>query len=100
MKQMLRRRRYGNTLNYYNNHNIRLLQKYSSTLEKEEYTRVDPVEHVLLRPGMYVGATQRSSRVMWLANQKMDFQLNILQITTCAISLALVLRDDLIFYHV
>ena len=37
MKQMLRRRRYGNTLNYYNNHNIRLLQKYSSTLEKEEY---------------------------------------------------------------
>ena len=69
MKQMLRRRRYGNTLNYYNNHNIRLLQKYSSTLEKEEYTRVDPVEHVLLRPGMYVGATQRSSRVMWLVNQ-------------------------------
>ena len=39
------------------------------TPAQEEYTRVDPVDHVLLRPGMYVGATQRSSRVMWVVNQ-------------------------------
>ena len=39
------------------------------TPAQEEYTRVDPVDHVLLRPGMYVGATQRSSRVMWVVKE-------------------------------
>ena len=32
----------------------------------EEYVRVDPVEHVLMRPGMYVGATTQSNTTMWV----------------------------------
>eukprot|EP00945_MAST-04E_sp_MAST-4E-sp1_P003218 g3218.t1 len=44
----------------------------SETLSKEEYVRVDPVEHVLLRPGMYVGATSPSNRVMWVAGRSED----------------------------
>ena len=34
--------------------------------KKEAYTRLDPVSHVLLRPGMYVGSVSRHKDKMWL----------------------------------
>ena len=32
---------------------------------KEQYERMDPLDHVLLRPGMYVGQMEASSVETW-----------------------------------
>eukprot|EP00965_Chrysotila_dentata_P045108 1498763-Pleurochrysis_carterae.AAC.1 len=47
---------------------------FSSKRKKEEpsekYRRLSPVEHVLLRPGMYVGSAKAQSDYMWVFDAK------------------------------
>ena len=38
----------------------------STKSSKEQYKRLDPVSHVLLRPGMYVGSIARQKQQLWL----------------------------------
>ena len=43
---------------------------YSSSDNSIGYERKSPVEHVLLRPGMYIGATEFTSLDTWVFNQQ------------------------------
>jgi DNA topoisomerase II len=38
----------------------------------EQYTRLDPISHVLLRPGMYVGSITRTKQQIWLPSSGKD----------------------------
>ena len=38
----------------------------TNTSSHEQYKRLDPISHVLLRPGMYVGSISRTKQQLWL----------------------------------
>ena len=42
----------------------------SSVSDEHNYVRMSPLEHVLLRPGMYVGQIDPSREETWIYNEK------------------------------
>jgi hypothetical protein len=46
-----------------------LLRNLSASVKKEKYERKTPIEHILLRPGMYVGQIAPSLLNTWIYNE-------------------------------
>lgn len=50
-------------------HRSSLLRTLSNSIRKEKYERKTPIEHILLRPGMYVGQIAPSLLNTWIYNE-------------------------------
>merc|ERR1711990_190847 len=61
--------------NCLSNHSIRRRSTYFDTMGKtveETYKKIDNLEHVLLRPDMYVGSVESVRQNMWIYDQDSD----------------------------
>ena len=50
---------------YYSHSHYIMKEKVNKVIYKEQYERMEPLDHVLLRPGMYVGQMEASSVETW-----------------------------------
>jgi hypothetical protein len=52
--------------------NSRVLKQSNITAIRieDEYKKIDPREHVLLRPDMYIGAVTKTKEFMWIYHPK------------------------------
>lgn len=66
-RRLIKSKRSASTCRFYSSKKA-LMKEKDNKIYKEQYERMEPLDHVLLRPGMYVGQMEASSSETWIYN--------------------------------